>query len=88
MTIYTVVWHEDALADLAGLWTAAQDRQAITDAVLRVDRVLRNDPNSKGVDFYGDRLLIASPLAVIYTIREHDRLAEVLSAIRVEEPRL
>jgi hypothetical protein len=39
-------------------------------------------------DFYGDRLLIASPLAVVYAIREHDRLAEVISAIRVEEPRL
>ena len=76
MTTYTVVWHEDALADLARLWTAAQDRQAITDAVLRVDRVLRNDPKSKGVDFYGDRLLIAAPLAVVYAIREHDRLAE------------
>jgi hypothetical protein len=42
--------------------------------------MLRTDPTVKGVDFYGDRLLVVLPLAVVYVIKEQDRIVEVVSA--------
>lgn len=80
MTTYTVVWHQQALRELAEIWASADRRQAVTDSVARIDRVLRLDPAVKGVDFYGDRLLVVVPLAVVYSMRENDRTVEILSA--------
>jgi len=51
MTAYTVTWHQQALDELTEIWTAAGRRQAVTDSVHRIDRVLRIDPAVKGVDF-------------------------------------
>ena len=79
MTTYTVVWHQQALHELAEIWASADRRQAVADSVVRIDRALRLDPAVKGVDFYGDRLLIVVPLAVVYSVRENDRTVEVLS---------
>ena len=78
MTTYTVVWHQQALHELAEIWAAADRRQAVTDSVVRIDRALRLDPAVKGVDFYGDRLLVVVPLAVVYSVRENDRQVEIL----------
>jgi hypothetical protein len=41
---WTVVYLPDAEAQLADLWTRASDRQAVTDASDRLDRLLRDDP--------------------------------------------
>jgi plasmid stabilization system protein ParE len=79
MTAYTVTWHRQALDELTEVWTAAGQRQAVTDSVHRIDRVLRVDPAVKGVDFYGDRLLVVLPLAVVYSVREQDRMVEILT---------
>jgi hypothetical protein len=49
--------------------------------VSRVDAALRLNPEIKGVDFYGDRLLVVAPLAVVFMIREEDRIVEVLQAL-------
>jgi hypothetical protein len=70
VTTYTVVWHEQALHDLAAIWSASDRQQAVTKSVSRIDRTLRTDPAVKGVDFYGDRLLVVLPLAVVYVIKE------------------
>lgn len=78
MTTYTVVWHQQALHELAEIWASADRRQAVTDSVVRIDRAIRLDPAVKGVDFYGDRLLIVVPLAVVYSVRENDRQVEIL----------
>jgi len=80
VTKYTVVWHEQALDDLAAIWSASDRQQAVTESVSRIDRTLRTDPAVKGVDFYGDRLLVVLPLAVVYVIKEQDRIVEVVSA--------
>ena len=79
MTTYTGAWHQQALNELTVIWTAADRRQAVTDSVVRIDRALRVDPAVKGVDFYGDRLLVVVPLAVVYSVRENDRKVEILS---------
>jgi hypothetical protein len=37
--IYTVVWTKPALSLLADAWSAATDRQAVTDASNWIDRI-------------------------------------------------
>lgn len=65
---YDVKWDDDALDKLADLWMRASDRDAIRDAANQVDRELAWSPETKGNDFYGDRLLVISPLQVSYSI--------------------
>ena len=43
-----------------------------------IDAALLHDPELKGIEFYGDRLLVVPPLAVVYVIRQSDRNVEVL----------
>jgi len=74
---YTVIWTPDALDQLADVWLRATNRNAVTRAAYQIDQILRDDPDSKGVDFYGDRLLVVTPLQVIFVTRPDDRLAEV-----------
>ena len=44
----------------------------------RIDTMLSTDPERQGEEFYGDRLLVISPLAVIFAVRPGDRWVEVL----------
>src|SRR5262249_10300868 len=64
---YTVVWTDAALNELADIWMRAADPDRIRDASNRVDRELAFSPETKGVDFYGDRRLVEPPLQVGYT---------------------
>jgi len=76
---YTVVWTRAALNALADAWTQAQDRAAVTDASDRVDPELEVDPDTKRVDFYGDRLLIVdSYLHIVYRVESAARRVTVL----------
>ncbi len=79
MTTYTVVWHEKAIDDLAGVWIASEQQQAVIASVTSIDRILRSDPSIKGVDFYGDRLLVVLPLAVVYVVKDQDRVVEIVA---------
>jgi hypothetical protein len=80
---YTVVWRETALQQLAQIWLASADRNAITQAAATVDRELTNDPETKGDDYYGDRTLVLSPVMwVLFTVRADDRIADVLQVGR------
>jgi hypothetical protein len=75
---YTVVWADAALDESMTIWTAASDRNAVREAADRIDRALSRDADSRGVDFYGDRLLIEPPLAVTFSVSANDRLACVI----------
>jgi hypothetical protein len=65
---YTVEWTDAALNELAAIWMRAADPEVIREGSNRVDRELAYSPETKGVDFYGDRLLVEAPLHVVYTI--------------------
>jgi len=43
---FTVVWLPSAQAELANIWTASLNRQAVADAANRIDRVLRLNPET------------------------------------------
>ena len=42
---FTVVWTRAALNQLANIWMAAPDRQAVADATNQIDATLAVDPH-------------------------------------------
>jgi len=75
--IYTVVWTAKAQGQLAALWLRATDRRAVTRASHNADQLLRRDPETRGEEFFGDRLLVEPPLQVVFSIHPDDRQVEV-----------
>jgi len=74
---FTVVWLLDALDQLAERWMASSQRDAITAATSTIDAVLGTNPDQQGVDFYGDRLLVAPPLHAVFRVKPDDMIVEV-----------
>ncbi len=78
---YTVLWTPTAEQDLAAVWLAAADRNAITSAAHTIDRLLAQDPETRGeVCFDTVRALSVPPLGVEFEVIEPDRMVYVLSA--------
>jgi len=75
---FTVTWHPSAERELAEIWIAATDRQAITQAAHVIDQHLASDPLAQGEEFYGDRILVTLPLAVTFGVNEQDRTVQIL----------
>jgi plasmid stabilization system protein ParE len=75
---FTVTWHPSAERELAEIWLAATDRQAITQAAHVIDQLLAFDPLAQGEEFYGDRILVALPLVVTFAVNEQDRTVQIL----------
>lgn len=83
MTRYSVTWRKTAQNQLADLWTIGPERAAIAAAANSIDQELSNDPASKGYPVSPAlRGLHVPPLQVLYSIREADRLVEVISVKR------
>jgi hypothetical protein len=76
---YTVVWTDAALNQLADRWSTAPDREAVRAAADQIDPYLAIDPNNKGEEFYGDRLVVIPPLSVVFSVSDDDRVVTVLS---------
>jgi hypothetical protein len=81
--IFTVVWSPPCEQDLAALWVAGPDRNAITAAVAAIDSRLRRDPSSQGESRVGNRrVLFEHPLGVTYEVNEDDRLVTIQAVWR------
>jgi len=79
MTRYTVVWPREVEADLAQIWLGSDDREAVAKAANEIDRTLSVDAIERGGDVgEGLRFYVAPPLRALYTVREKDRIVEVL----------
>lgn len=75
---FTVTCHKDAEDQLADIWANHTDRNAIAAASHAIERELAEDAHLKGLDFYGDRLLIVAPLAATFKVSIDDCLVEIL----------
>jgi hypothetical protein len=75
---HSVVWRDKALQRLAKVWMRATDKDAVNRAVNRADRLLATEPESRGRDYFGDRVLTVVPVWVLYAVRPDDRIVEVL----------
>jgi plasmid stabilization system protein ParE len=79
MMRYTVTWRKDQKQKLARIWLASTDRRSVSAAADRIDRLLAENPQFVGDDFYGDFIVSVPPLVVVYTISREDRIAQVVS---------
>ncbi len=75
---FTVIWIQAALDALALTWMQAVDRTAVQLAADRADRELQVDADVKGVEFYGDRLLVIDRLHICYRVDVQARQVTVL----------
>ena len=80
---WTVVWQRRAQNDLAALWNAATDRQAVADAANRIDALLHRDPEGVGAPRSAThRVLRVAPLVVQYEVSRDDCLVSVFDVRR------
>ena len=66
---YAVRWTRKARNQLADVWLNHPDRNGVTTAAHRIDRLLARDPESQGEERPPNRrIMFESPLVVIYRV--------------------
>jgi hypothetical protein len=77
---YSVLWTDNALDELAAIWTAASDRNAVTTASHRLELDLTREPYSRGIrrNSSVNRTATDLPLGVDYEIIEDDKRVRIL----------
>lgn len=79
---WTVVWLPEVQDDLAALWMAASDPQAVTDAADWIDQALSRNPERLGIIAPDCRFVERAPLSVAFEVIPDDRLVRVLQVVR------
>jgi plasmid stabilization system protein ParE len=83
MSSYTVIWTPAAEQQLAAIWVAARDREAVTKASAEIDEALTQEPETKGRPLAGGgHQFTSGPLIVLFVVKAADRIVEVLSVKR------
>jgi hypothetical protein len=82
MTPFSVDWPPDILSDLTDIWLQAPDRQAVTDAQARIDRLLGRNPLGHVRPLSeGLYRLDVYPLVVTYAV-DPDRYSVRIESVR------
>lgn len=85
---FTVIWVPSAERDLAAIWTATADRNAVTRAAHQIDLRLERDAPSEGESRPGGRRVVHEfPLGVTVSVDEPDRTVRVPRAWEVRRRR-
>jgi mRNA-degrading endonuclease RelE of RelBE toxin-antitoxin system len=80
---FTVGWTPSAEHDLTCCWLESRDRQAIDEAVQRIEQELSSRPLEAGESRTGTmRVSIVEPIAAFYSVRADDRLVKVIQVTR------
>jgi len=83
---YQVSWKRVARDQLADLWVAATDRNAITRAANTLDTLLARDPLNYGESRSGARrIVVEPPLVAVFKVDQANRKVTVL-AVRGMSP--
>lgn len=83
---YTVVWTEDADAELAQLWLTANDKTRMTQAVNELERLLRESEAARNASGVGKRrILAASPIGIEFLVQDDDYLVTVTTVWRMKD---
>ena len=68
---WTVSYLPNAADELAAIWLAAANRQAVTDAANLIGRQIQQDPLNAGESRGGiSRVVCEAPLAVFFDVNE------------------
>ena len=85
---YNVIWKRAADGQLASIWMDADDRAAISHAARALDRRLALNPMEQGESRPSAlRIAFELPLAVLYEIREDQRIVQVVAVWKVRKRR-
>jgi hypothetical protein len=77
---FTLTYLPSARDELAQLWLAARDRNAVTASSDSIELSLRHDPDRKGDEVQASlRSIVVPPLVYYYVVSPEDRLATVWS---------
>ena len=76
--IFGVVWVPTAQNDLASIWLAAADPDAVTRASHQIDVILAWDADHQGRAFADTRILVVPPLLAVFDAYPDDAIAVVL----------
>jgi plasmid stabilization system protein ParE len=78
---YQVAWVQTAEQHLAATWLAAADRNAVTRAAYRLDKLLEVNPLSLGESRQSSvsRIAFEPPLAIEFEVIEDDKKVRVLA---------
>ena len=80
---HTVVMTTAAERQLAELWLKDTQRSAVSRAADEIERRLRRDPEQQGESRdRGRRILIESPLSVLYRVEPADRKVVIVAVWR------
>lgn len=83
---FTIIWSEAAIDDVARVWLAATDRNAITLAANEIDRLLATDAHHVGESRLGNqRVAFAPPLGFRFDVIVDD-LRVTVGAVWVTHP--
>jgi plasmid stabilization system protein ParE len=75
---FTIVWSNAALQDLARIWTAVADRNAVTQASNQIDQMLSRDAQYVGESRVGNqRVAFADPLGVRFDVVVDDLMVTI-----------
>jgi mRNA-degrading endonuclease RelE of RelBE toxin-antitoxin system len=85
---FTVLWRKTALDQLAEVWLASSDRQAINNAVAAIDALLATQPLGEMTQELSEglRTTTAMPLRVIYAVQDDDKIVDVATVRLVDPP--
>jgi hypothetical protein len=85
---YTVVWTQEAEAELATAWVDAPSsalRNEITANVAAIEGALRTQPGETGESREGTvRMAVVGPVGIVFRVLEDDCLVQVVS-LRVRD---
>jgi hypothetical protein len=85
MIRYTVLWREQAEAELAVLWSHSSRRHEITEATNHLDSALQKDAHRRGIVHPHDMRAISHACVTLYfRVDEADRKVFV-EAVRLTE---
>jgi hypothetical protein len=85
MTRRTVIWIPSAEDQLAEIWLAANDREAISGAADTIDAVLKSNAEVLGHEVAeGLKGLDCEPLRVLFEIADNDSVVRVVTVKRVD----
>jgi hypothetical protein len=79
---YILNWDQTAEDELARIWNAAPDKQAVADAADLLDQRLRLAPDHYGQDFGTFRMYTITPLTVVFQVCLVNRAVRVLDVWR------
>jgi plasmid stabilization system protein ParE len=74
---YTVVWSDTAILQLAAIWNAAGDRNAVAAAQYQIDRTLRINPPLNVDPDTGRCTIDVLPLRATFEVADLDCLVRV-----------